>query len=201
MGFHGCDRAVGEKVLAGKQTLKPSNNDYDWLGSGIYFWEGNPARALQFAHECAENGKLTKGRIYQPFVIGAVIDSGVCCNLWETSSLDAKAHSIAKQALGTALPANHGGSDRLLRRLDRAVIEVMHVAREEQGLPAYDSVRSAFEEGEEFYPGSAFRKKSHIQIAVRNPACIKGFFLPIRRRSPGKPESRGGNDRLRNVAA
>lgn len=32
LGYHGCDRKVAERVLAGKQQLIPSRNDYDWLG-------------------------------------------------------------------------------------------------------------------------------------------------------------------------
>jgi hypothetical protein len=41
-----------------------------------------------------------------------------------------------------------------------------------------DSVRAAFLEGEPLYPGSMFRKQNHIQIAIINPNCIKGIFLP-----------------------
>ena len=41
IGFHGCDRSVVEKVI--------STNDYDLLGSGIYFWENNEERAWQWA--------------------------------------------------------------------------------------------------------------------------------------------------------
>ena len=40
IGFHGCDQSVVEKVIAGKTELLASTNDYDWLGNGIYFWEG-----------------------------------------------------------------------------------------------------------------------------------------------------------------
>ncbi len=37
LGFHGCDREVGEAILQGKtQHLTPSANDYDWLGTGKY---------------------------------------------------------------------------------------------------------------------------------------------------------------------
>jgi hypothetical protein len=35
--FHGCDKDVAEAVLSGQATLQPSENDYDWLGNGIYF--------------------------------------------------------------------------------------------------------------------------------------------------------------------
>jgi hypothetical protein len=50
LGYHGCDKAVGEGILKG-EPFKQSNNDYDWLGPGIYFWEANPIRGLDFARE------------------------------------------------------------------------------------------------------------------------------------------------------
>jgi hypothetical protein len=71
LGFHGCDEQVARKVLTGEELLKSSANNYDWLGHGIYFYEGD-----------------------------------------------------------------------------------------------------------ELYPNAGFREKDHIQICVRNPNCIKGFFLP-----------------------
>ena len=42
-GFHGCESRVADAVLAGKAKLLASENTYDWLGSGIYFWEHGPA--------------------------------------------------------------------------------------------------------------------------------------------------------------
>lgn len=68
LGFHGCDKSVAEKVIRGEDELIPSTNDYDWLGSGIYFWENNESRAMDFAIEQHE-----RGRIKEPAVIGAVI--------------------------------------------------------------------------------------------------------------------------------
>lgn len=43
----------------------------------------------------------------------------------------------------------------------------------------YDSVRGVFPEGGEVYPGSGFVDKTHIQICIVNPNCIKGYFNPI----------------------
>jgi hypothetical protein len=51
LGYHGCDREVAESILANDDNFKHSKNDYDWLGSGTYFWEANPARGLEFAYE------------------------------------------------------------------------------------------------------------------------------------------------------
>ena len=49
--YHGCDREIAEAVLSGKGTLQPSENDYDWLGPGIYFWVDSPDRALDWAKD------------------------------------------------------------------------------------------------------------------------------------------------------
>lgn len=39
IGFHGCSQETYDKVIHQNQTLKASENTYDWLGHGIYFWE------------------------------------------------------------------------------------------------------------------------------------------------------------------
>ena len=36
-----------------------------------------------------------------------------------------------------------------------------------------------FTEGAELYRASGFRAKNHIQLCVRNPNCIKGYFHPM----------------------
>ncbi|MFO7890814.1 MAG: hypothetical protein R6V04_10795 [bacterium] len=87
LGFHGCDKELGEEVLAGNKRLKPSQNNYDWLGHGIYFWENNPDRALEFAKEIQNNPKLSKQKINEPFVLGSIIDLGKCWNLLDSKGL------------------------------------------------------------------------------------------------------------------
>lgn len=37
----------------------------------------------------------------------------------------------------------------------------------------FQTVRGAFEEGRLLFPGSAIRKQSHVQIAVRDFQCIR----------------------------
>ncbi len=50
LGFHGCDRALRDQIVSTQGiVLESSDNDYDWLGSGIYFWENSYQRALEFA--------------------------------------------------------------------------------------------------------------------------------------------------------
>ncbi len=183
LGFHGCDEAVGEEVLAGRRRLTHSENAYDWLGSGCYFWEGSPARALEFAQQANVGGKVSRGQIDKPFVVGAIIDLGLCCNLLDPDALGElqKAHEfliITHRNEGTAPPANKG-ENLAQRYLDRASVETMHKVRELLKLAPYDTVRAPFWEGEELYPGAGFAARNHIQIAVRNPDCILGYFRPI----------------------
>ena len=62
------------------------------------------------------------------------------------------------------------------RQLDCAVIQLVHKIRESKGMDAYDTVYGVFEEGDPVYPGAVFRDKTHVQIAIRNPGMILGYF-------------------------
>ena len=75
VGFHGCDKKVRDSIIIGKSTLKASNNQYDWLGHGMYFWENNQQRALNFAKELKKTPRPGKKSINIPSVLGAVIDT------------------------------------------------------------------------------------------------------------------------------
>ena len=184
LGFHGCDRRIGELVISGSENLNRSNNEYDWLGSGNYFWESNPSRALEYARLIKEQPERCKKRINDPFVVGAVIGLGYCLNLLEHDNLQIlkTGYELVKSAAelsGTPLPENKsadGSPDLLLRKLDRAVIESLHAFNKDNGRKEYDSVRAVFVEGAPLYPGAGFCERNHMQICVRNQDCIKGYF-------------------------
>lgn len=161
------------------------SNVYDWLGHGRYFWENSPARALAYAQELQQHPERANTRIEVPAVIGAVIDLGDCLDLTEMSMLRLLRLSYdyleqAKADAGEKLPANRRGKsnsdDLLLRQLDCAVIENLHDML--SGQRTFDSVRGVFWEGDELYPNAGFREKNHIQLCIRNPNCIKGYFWP-----------------------
>jgi hypothetical protein len=65
IAYHGCDAETAEHLLRG-EPCKKSQNDYDWLGEGIYFWENGADRALKFAHDQKRRGKAKK-----PAIVGA----------------------------------------------------------------------------------------------------------------------------------
>ena len=180
LGYHGCDRETGERLLL-NEPFRPSENSYDWLGSEIYFWESNPDRALEWAQDRADRIMKKEARNVEPFVVGAVIDPGFCLDLISSNGIHAVEEAYASfqsvvAASGAQMPENVGGNDLLLRKLDCAVINFLHLAREKAGQEPFNTVRGVFTEGEHVYPNSGFRRKTHIQICVRNQANIHGVF-------------------------
>ena len=178
-GYHGCDRAVGEAVLSGKAKLNPSMNIYDWLGSGIYFWEQSPRRALEWAQSCVDNPKMTNGQIKEPFVLGAIINLGLCLNLTDVSSMQTL--QTAYSILVVRCKENHHllpTNTEHLRELDNQVINLAAELSKLRDYGNFDTVRGAFIEGNPIYPGANISDHTHIQVCVRHPDCISGYFLP-----------------------
>lgn len=182
-GFHGLDKDIAISILNQKSEFKHSNNKYDWLGNGVYFWENNLERAHQHA---LQDSQRAASNVKDPFVLGAVIELGNCLDL-----LDQKYNDFLKEAYqqlkddleaeGTPLPGNRSFGktdfDFKARELDCAVIRYACALAKEQSEP-FDSVRAAFIEGDPLYDGARFFSENHIQLAIINPDCIKGIFLP-----------------------
>ena len=184
LGFHGLHEEIGKKVLKGELTLRHSQNSYDWLGHGVYFWESSPERAYQFAEQSSQRQQST---VKKPFVIGAVIDLGVCLDLLDKKWLDFLHDAYDQMTLGLneigkELPANspfgENDFDFKKRELDCAVIRFAVELAETKMAIKFDSVRAAFWEGEELYPNTDFKTYNPIQLSIINPDCIKGIFLP-----------------------
>lgn len=180
-GFHGTDKEIAYKILNQQEEFVPSQNDYDWLGNGIYFWENSLERAKQYASEAM---KRKNSKIIEPFALGAILDLGNCLDLLDQKYLDllSISYQSLSQDMGDHLPKNttFGPKDFDFRKrqLDCAVIRYTHAMVQQKTGSCFDTVRAVFWEGEELYSGAGFRKKNHIQIAVLNPKCIKGVFLP-----------------------
>lgn len=188
LGYHGCDQDIARKAISGDFKLVESDRDYDWLGPGAYFWEGDPTRAMEWAR-----WKTEIGHYKNPAVVGAVIDLRNCLDLLVRDEIELLATAyrsfVALRAKADMpMPENRSvkgqpNQDRVLRYLDCAVFRHLHEmidaqASEDRSIEPYDTVRGMFTEGGPLYPGCGFEKRSHVQIAVRNDACIKGFFLP-----------------------
>lgn len=200
VGFHGCDRSIFDHVIKHGSPLNNSENDYDWLGHGIYFWEGSNERALEWAKKSS--------KVKNPAVIGAFIKLGNCLDLLDSQYLKQvkSTYEILKSefdALGHELPQNkvRVGDISFIRELDCQVILRLQqlnndLIKQDLGLsdmkgqnkrkiqnhPQFiDSVRGMFPEGAELYEGAGFRSQNHIQLCIVNPNSIMGYFDPIQR--------------------
>ncbi|MCA9450534.1 MAG: hypothetical protein KC931_25660 [Candidatus Omnitrophica bacterium] len=207
VGFHGCDKQVADRVLKRNGRLTPSQNSYDWLGHGIYFWEGSHDRALRWARE--------NKKIRDAAVIGAFLRLGNCLDLLDSVQLSKVkvAYDMLRKeskALGEPMPTNRGKDDgdaTFIRELDCRVIQRLHQVNNESiartlGVASLkgpdrrriqcheefiDSVRGMFPEGRELYDGAGFRDRNHIQLCIVNPNAILGYFQPLSKDSGYKP--------------
>lgn len=193
LGYHGCYRDVGEKLLAG-DVFVASEEEYDWLGPGVYFWENDPRRALEWAKE-----KVKRAKRGEPMVVGAVIVPGRCLDLTTRDDLDLlqaayESLKFVNERAGADMPRNKDlahdrFNDRKLRFLDCAVIRHLEKNIEDEAeevrakgeipvvLPI-QTVRGLFVEGGELYEGGGFFQKTHSQIAVVDQTSILGVFRP-----------------------
>ncbi len=184
VGYHGCDEDTAHKILLEGEHLKASNNAFDWLGKGIYFWEFAPRRALDFAIEQRERGKLK-----EPMVVGAYINLGRCFDLTDvehTRQLGSAFEEWSEifEETGAQMPENRavpgGDPDFLLRDRDCALLNwyLRELDKDVGEKYHYQTVRGVFQEGPAAFDGSGIREKTHVQVAVRDPSCIIGYFLP-----------------------
>lgn len=177
LGFHGCDIETYNTVLHENKNLTLSNNAHDWLGNGIYFWENSYDRALEWSQSHCKT---------KPAVIGAIIELGYCLNLSDFGSTEILriGYDLLKlecENTSTQLPINRdtkNNTDLLIRELDCAVIQRIHNFNRESKFESYDSIRGIFIEGKQVYENSGFMEKTHVQLCVANPNCIKGYFSP-----------------------
>jgi hypothetical protein len=190
--YHGCDITTRDDLISGRlKHLSHSNNQYDWLGPGAYFFEGDVERALLFAQASQRNPdkRYTAKPIATPAVVGAVLQVQNWLDM--TTQVGIKEFSLAYQAFadglstaGKPVPVNRSASDTdtdvIYRALDNAVFTWLHQARasQEPPLSPFQAVRAAFHQGDKVAPTSGFHANTHIQISLRDNSCLIGWFLP-----------------------
>lgn len=180
------EKSASKSSLAAKSISSSAPIRYDWLGSGAYYWENDADRALKWARMVKKNPQHFRQKIEEPFVLGAIIDLGLCLDLTHANCLDEirLAHQSMENLFhqtGIAMPVNQpgftGDLDLVKRHLDCATVNFVHQLREDSSKPAYNNVRGPFTEGRPLYQGAKIMDKTHIQICVRNPrVSIRGYF-------------------------
>ncbi|WP_417748903.1 hypothetical protein [Rosistilla oblonga] len=198
VGYHACSVDFARRLWRNEVTTSdwmPSENEYDWLGSGIYFWGNGLRRAQEWAGEIEERHQQESA------VVKATIDLGRCLDLTNTSLRplihetyeSLKSLHEEEPELGP-LPEN-GGNQLKLRRLDCYVVD-QFVQLATNGMPIddatavveYQTVRCSFDEGEALCPGSGILSQTHPQLSVRDNSCIIKIEKDDYRRSPSADE-------------
>ena len=176
-GFHGTTIEYATAIL--ESGFRPSQNPYDWLGDGVYFFQDAPERALEWALE--NHGQ-------EVAVVGAELRLVDCLDMLDTKWTRIMAEAYDQflgyyKRSGLNLPRQTSGA----HGLDREVINYVVGVLAEQEL-TIRCVRASFAEGSRVYPDSAFYDRGHMQIAVRDvEACITQVWLV-------KTQGNGGYD-------
>ena len=161
-GYHGTSAAQAAVIL--RDGFRPSDNDYDCLGNGVYFFEDGLDQARAWAKRAHPD---------EPAVVRADIRLEDCMDLKDSLGwvpLLAQAHDEVlrvSREQGLPLPRQTNGH----HRLDRLVIEHTVAILAREGI-RIRTVRGVFAEGEPAFPGSFLSEGSHVQIAVRDADLI-----------------------------
>jgi hypothetical protein len=176
-GYHGTSQTKAANIL--KHGFLASDNDYDWLGTGIYFFQDAPIRAKQWATQQHPN---------DPAVLRASIHLNNCIDLFDIGwqpLLKNLYNPFVEQWRTTNKPLPRQNPDRFptgeasptkAHRLDCFFLNYSIELLSRQDF-TIESVRAAFIEGERLFPDSAIFDLTHVQIAIGNPTLIKTIEL------------------------
>jgi hypothetical protein len=193
IGYHGTRESVALEIVQNKRRFKYSRNKDDWLGHGVYFWEHAPQQAWWWAERRRRRQKWTENVA----VLGAMIRLGSCFDLLDPTNVGTliEAYEDFKETIAAAekrLPKNA----RHHRYLDCAVFEYAYAAFKLQGIRV-DSCRAVYAPTDEklrVWPGSWISRGAHIQICVRNPACLLGAWLAKPQEGEGEDDGQYGEE-------
>jgi len=174
IGFHGTCRTASVKLVDGV-PFAPSENDDDWLGHGIYFWEYAHQRAWRWAIDKYGDSAAVVGALIRLGCIDFLDPDNVELLATANDDLERMLSAVGQQLRGNA--NNH-------KFRDCALINYLceTLARDNSET---DSVRSVFvphknSKLQRIWPRSGIFRDSHIQIAVRDPSNILAVW-PMRK--------------------
>jgi hypothetical protein len=180
-GYHGTSATHAAVIL--RDGFIRSDNDYDCLGDGVYFFQDGLAQAGAWA---------TRSHRSEPAVVQADVRLEDCMDLKDSVGwvpLLAQAHDEVlrvSREQGLPLPRQTGST----HRLDRVVIEVTVAILEREGT-RIRAVRGVFAEGAPAFPGSFLSEGFHVQVAVRDTDLISNVnVVPAGFLGPARPPPR-----------
>ncbi|HEX6985281.1 MAG TPA: hypothetical protein VF170_07885 [Planctomycetaceae bacterium] len=178
VGYHGTRLSVALDIVQRKRGFNISRNRDDWLGHGIYFWEYAPRQALWWAERRRKRQKWDE----PVAILASMIRLGFCFDLLDPYNVKylKEVHaefSRTESEAGRTLPRNAN----FRKYLDCAVFQYAYTAIETlEGGQAVDTARAVYvptDESKRVWTRSWIADGAHIQVCVRNPACILGTWL------------------------
>jgi len=181
-GYHGTSAEAARKILEG--DFKPSENSWEWLGHGIYFWQDAPYRALEWARSWLSH----KGYQGPLTVVAAEIDLRNFIDLLDLEGMRVPPPRGRGAAGGGVTRLLRHVTGKFLRDLDRdgkILRNKPPINRLDCGLFNFATnvlgssmkieiagYRAACVEGERITSESPIYDKSHVQIAVIDKTAI-----------------------------
>ncbi len=188
VGYHGTRRSTAERLVRGA-PFRESENDDDWLGHGIYFWEYAPQQAWRWAER--RYGKKNE----EPAVVGAMIRLGHCLDFLDPPNgvlLEASHHALQETLTAAGQPLPNNANNHKYR--DCMVFEYMYETLEASGRTV-DVCRAVFVPStKRYWDRSGVYRGSHIQLCVRAPANILSAWHVRRDGRYGLDGPEGGED-------
>jgi hypothetical protein len=182
VAFHGTTVAAANRLVNGG-PFTPSSRIFEWLGTGVYFWEYAPKQAWWWTTEQRKNAR--------PAVVGAMIRLGNCLDLldpdnvrWLKGVHDDMMDKWRKAKV--QIPVNV----RDKRNLDCAVLNWVYTQSEAAPTPIETSrgVYVPTDKAKRVWRGSWIYEEAHIQICVRKPQNILALWHVRRDGRYGKGE-------------
>jgi hypothetical protein len=195
IGFHGTTKDRGRKILD-ELTWELSDNDYDWLGRGVYLFQDSPLHALRFAEKRAaenrDNGN--SGDAIEPFVLRVKLNLLNCIDLTDSDWMPALRvqqgrFNLKRAAEGLDIPVQlpfvanpipnrrthliPGRSRGAMREDTKHYLDCAVMRFFVNDFPSADrphSIRAAFVDGYPIYTTSWLFDLSHVQVCVLEPS-------------------------------
>ncbi|MFB2969289.1 hypothetical protein ACE1CD_09980 [Aerosakkonema sp. BLCC-F183] len=168
-GYHGTSADAAAAII--QRGFNISSNDYDWLGTGVYFFQDAPLRAWEWANQQHPTN---------PAVIRSVIrleDSMDLLDIKWFPLLRNIYNSFVEEYRQTNRPLPRQNPERSkAHRLDCAYFNYIVDILQNSG-ESIRIIRAVFLEGERVFPNSAIFDRAHIQIAVRDTSLIEESCL------------------------
>ncbi len=162
IGYHCTNSDAVAHLLA--RDIRPSDQHFEWLGTGFYLWQDSPWRAQQWAEDHYGTDAA---------VVVARVGLEGCLDLlnprWRTKVADAD-FEFAFECItsGVPFPVN---TDRSNHASDAATTN-FYCDRVAAAGGFVRLVRGIFEEGRPIFEALKIRSQSHVQRAVRDLTAI-----------------------------